>query len=110
MEKENIMASVDTSRCQIWAVGLKSALATAAVVGTVGDWIAFGARQPAAGAPDFGATQNNGGDDLPSFDTPQHDFAPQPFDNQTQQNSGTQPSFGSQHAQRGAMTSTRSSR
>jgi hypothetical protein len=40
------MTSIEKSRRQLLAMRLKSAIATAAIVGTIGGWVAFG-TQPA---------------------------------------------------------------
>src|SRR5689334_19546648 len=41
------MPRIDTSRRQQLAARLKSAIATAALVGTIGGWVAFGTQQSA---------------------------------------------------------------
>src|SRR5581483_4321650 len=44
---DKIMASKDTSRRQGLSSNIKSAIATAAIVGTLGGWVAFGSQQAA---------------------------------------------------------------
>src|SRR5262245_16200407 len=47
LTRENTMARIDTSRRQQLVAHLKSAVGTAALVATLGGWIAFGTREPA---------------------------------------------------------------
>ncbi|NNJ12333.1 hypothetical protein EKD04_018565 [Chloroflexales bacterium ZM16-3] len=99
------MARTDTSRRQQLVAGLKSAVATAAIVGTLGGWAAFSPSSATNTASvDTGAVAATVATSAPVAAVVDTTAA------STTASGNTTVASASQSSQRGAVTSTRSSR